>query len=493
VAFYAWLLGAPATTSVLAHGQWFNAAAVPLAFTLTSCVVGRCTSDRVPIAAVAGLWGATLTGFVNTMPAYFVNWGRYTQLTGQLILPALLVVWMMGIDRSLDKRGGAHWPLMALAALLTVALMLTHYIVTIFAALMVGSYLVARILHLHDVRASLRLILPALATAAVALLMTLPWIQATLTGGLMRNTTLMVGGGVSSDRVAGYATLTPIVPFYVKGWIFALAVAGLGIAIAQRRWRPAILAVWAGLLLFTVTPNTFGLPGNGVIDQLTAYIALYVPIAPLAGYALAELHAWATEKLRPRLAWGDRTYVPLAMAVMLMISGWGALTWLPRVAMPSQQMLTLADEQAMAWINANLPQDARFIVNTFPAYGGSLIAGTDGGWWIPMLTKRATNLPPITYGSESFEDPAFYRNTNAFAAALRGAPLTDPTPRAVNLTTPENVERLRAAGFTYIYKGANQTPGPAQADWIDTDALRQSDDFHLIYERGGVEIFALVK
>jgi hypothetical protein len=72
-------------------------------------------------------------------------------------------------------------------------------------------------------------------------------------------------------------------------------------------------------------------------------------------------------------------------------------------------------------------------------------------------------------------------------------PGTDPAPRAINLTTPENVRRLRAAGFTHVYKGANQTPGPAQADWIDTTALRNSDYFQLIYEADGVEIFALVK
>ncbi|BCX05793.1 MAG: hypothetical protein KatS3mg053_3731 [Candidatus Roseilinea sp.] len=492
VAFYAWLLGAPATTSVLIYGQLLNAAAVPTAFLLASRVIGAYAPERTSVAA-AGLWSAAFIGFANTMPAYFVNWGRYTQLAGQIILPALLVVWIELIERSASGRLKAGWPLIAPAAWLTTALMLTHYIVTIFAALMVGSYLVARILHLSAARPALCISLPALGAAAAALVAAWPWIETTLTGGLLRNTSLMVSGGVSADRVAGYATLTPIAPFYLKGWLLALAIIGLGIAIAQRQWRPTIFAVWAGLLLFTVTPNTFGLPGNGVVDQLTAYIALYVPVAPLAGYGLAELHAWVMHRLGARLKWATCVYLPVTLVATLVVGAWGAATWLPRVVEPTRQMLTPADERAMAWIAANLPEDARFVVNTFPAYGGSLIAGTDGGWWIPLMTRRATNLPPITYGSEAFEDPAFYRQTNAFAAALRGAPLTDPAPRAINLTTPENVRRLRAAGFTHVYKGANQTPGPAQADWIDTTALRNSDYFQLIYEADGVEIFALVK
>ncbi|MCS6848829.1 MAG: hypothetical protein RMN52_14080 [Anaerolineae bacterium] len=493
VAFYAWLLGAPATTSVLIYGQLLNAAAVPLAFLLASRVIGAYVPDRASVAAAAGLWAAAFTGFANTMPAYFVNWGRYTQLAGQIILPALLVAWIELIERSADGSIKADRRPIALAALLTTALMLTHYIVTIFAALMVGSYLIARILQLRTARPALCTALPALGAAAAALVATWPWIQTTLAGGLLRNTSLMVSGGISAERVAGYATLTPITPFYLKGWLLALAIVGLGVAIAQRQWRPTIFAVWAGLLLFTVTPNTFGLPGNGVIDQLTAYIALYVPVAPLAGYGLAELHTWVTSRLEARLQWMAHAYLPATLAATLAIAAWGAATWLPRVVEPVRQMLTPADERAMAWIAANLPENARFVVNTFPAYGGSLIAGTDGGWWIPLMTKRATNLPPITYGSEAFEDPAFYRETNAFAAALRGAPLTDPAPRAINLATPENIQRLRAAGFTHVYKGANQTPGPAQADWIDTAALRNSDHFQLIYEAGGVEIFALVK
>ncbi|MFC1466515.1 MAG: DUF6541 family protein [Candidatus Brachytrichaceae bacterium NZ_4S206] len=493
VALYAWLLGAPATTSVLTYGQLLNAASAPLAFLLASRVIGAYVPNRVSVAAAAGLWAAVFTGFVNTMPAYFVNWGRYTQLAGQIILPALLVVWIALVERSANDNIKTEWQPAALAALLTTALMLTHYIVTLFAALMVGSYLIARILHLGAARPALRATLPMLVTAVAALVMAWPWIQTTLSGGLLRNTSLMVSGGVSADRVASYATLTPITPFYLKGWLLALAIVGLGIAIAQRQWRPTIFAVWAGLLLFTITPNTFGLPGNGVIDQLTAYIALYVPVAPLAGYGLAELHAWATNLLKTRLRWVMHAYLPTTLGATLVVGLWGAATWLPGVVEPTRQMLTPADERAMAWIAANLPEEARFVVNTFPAYGGSLIAGTDGGWWIPLMTRRATNLPPITYGSEAFEDPMFYRQTNAFAAALRGAPLTDPTPRAINLATPENVQRMREAGFTHVYKGANQMPGPAQADWIDTSALRNSDHFQLVYELDGVEIFALVK
>jgi len=34
------------------------------------------------------------------------------------------------------------------------------------------------------------------------------------------------------------------------------------------------------------------------------------------------------------------------------------------------------------------------------AYGDSVIVGSDGGWWLPLLARRQTTLPPINYGSE---------------------------------------------------------------------------------------------
>jgi len=255
-----------------------------------------------------------------------------------------------------------------------------------------------------------------------------------------------------------------------------------------------MLAIWTGLMIATVTPQTFGLPGTGIVDQFTAYIALYVTVLPLCGYAVAALHEWLV--LRLPLTQSTRTALRVhagatALAVVLM-GVWGA-SWLPRAIEPNRQMLTAADERAMVWIRENVPADARFVVNTFPAYAGTLIAGTDGGWWIPLLTRRNTTLPPMTYGSEKFERDDFYRKTNGLTEKLRGRALPDGRPVTVTLTTQENVQLLRNDGVTHIYIGANAIPGPESVDHIDANALRQSNAFRLIYDNDGVSIFELVE
>lgn len=68
---------------------------------------------------------------------------------------------------------------------------------------------------------------------------------------------------------------------------------------------------------------------------------------------------------------------------------------------PNQYALaTRADLRAADWIRQNLPPDSKFLVNSFFAYGDTLIVGSDGGWWLPSLTGRKTNLPPMPYATE---------------------------------------------------------------------------------------------
>jgi hypothetical protein len=43
---------------------------------------------------LAGIVAALVVGLLSIFPAYYVSWGRYTQLTGLLLLPPLMIVWL---------------------------------------------------------------------------------------------------------------------------------------------------------------------------------------------------------------------------------------------------------------------------------------------------------------------------------------------------------------------------------------------------------------
>ncbi|MCX6019278.1 MAG: hypothetical protein NTZ50_12415 [Chloroflexi bacterium] len=488
VAFFSWISGIGVNRSLVLVGQLLNALTAPLMYLLASRLFMGAHGERSAAARRIGLWAAAFAGFANLMPAWFVNWGRYTQLTGHQVLIVLLVAWFELIEAAISgtARRAMLLRMAAISALLLAALMLTHYIVLMFAAVAVAVYLLLATARVGTNRRALLALVLSAGAAAAALLVATPWILNTLNSGLVRNTSMMATGASGVQRQEAAAALGAIAPLFIRGWLLALAALGVLLATLRRRWEAAFLMGWALLILLLVTPRTLGLPGTGVVEQFTAYLSLYLALTPLAAYALVEiLDALAGIAKR----WTQRTADVVTAFGVAALCVYGT-SWLPSVLDLRQQMLTPADERAMVWIRENTATDARFVVNTFPGYGGSVIAGTDAGWWLTQMTGRWTNLPPMTYGSEKWEQPN-YKNTNAFAAALRGRKLTDSTPLTVDLTTAENLQRLRNAAISYVYLGAGAAPGPDVADHIDDAVLRRNPSFELVYASEGVRIFRL--
>ncbi len=119
-AVYHWITGLPAHLSVMWVGQILNAFAVICLYPLALRM------NRNPWSGVAAVFFAAL---LSAMPMFYVNWGRYTQLTGLVILPALVwATWTASDESGTSRRN------IAFAALLLAGLGLTHYRVLIFAA-----------------------------------------------------------------------------------------------------------------------------------------------------------------------------------------------------------------------------------------------------------------------------------------------------------------------------------------------------------------------
>lgn len=232
-----------------------------------------------------------------------------------------------------------------------------------------------------------------------------------------------------------------------------------------------LLPVWGQLLIVLVVPQVVGLPGAGIVVWFTIYIALYLVALPLAAYPFG-LFQTLLEQWRPRLA------SAATILMVLVVTLWG-VRWQQSLLAPANQLFGPADEPAMAWIRNNTAPDALFLVNMIPAYGDSLVAGTDGGWWIPLLTQRRSTLPPITYGSEQAEDADYAERVNGFAAALREHPL--PSEEGIRLS--------REAGVDYIYVGGGEHSG--QTDAFQLDTFRDHPAFQIVYERDGIAIVAL--
>ncbi|MBA3946238.1 MAG: hypothetical protein H0X37_16945 [Herpetosiphonaceae bacterium] len=456
VAFFHWVTGIPVTQSLVLVGATLVTLTLPLAYVLTS----RWSGSRT-----AGIWAAVLTGFVSVQPSFYFNWSRFTQLSGQIVLPVVLLCIAIPIEAP-----HMEWRALLLAGLMTAGLFMTHYIVAVWAALFVMGYITVLMVRTPQPRVWLRLIRAAVLVGMITVLVAAPWLWNTLHGYLPRNVVGFVNHAVSTDRIAANASIEAIAPGYLNRPLLLLSILGLLLAAARRDWRMGLFAVWTMLLLLTVIPNMLGLPGTGVITFFTAAIAFYLTLIPLAAYLLGVAQA-TLSKQRPKAA------SILGTVALMGIVLWGSV-WQQHLLNPFYELFTPADAQAMRWIQSHTPPDALFLVNMFPAYGDTLLAGDDGGWWIPLLTGRRSTLPPLTYGSERSNIPNYTQKINDFGKALHQTPL--PSPAGIQL--------CRAAGVQYIYSG----PHREHVDYrVDVVALRHSPAFTTVYDRDGVIIFAL--
>ena len=457
VAFFHWLTGVDVPHSLVWIGQALNAASVPLAYLL----VARLSGDRW-----AGVWAALITGMLSTMPGYYVNWGRYTQLAGQVELPALIVCWAGLLDA--ERRS---WRQITLAGVTTAGLLCTHYRVAVFAACFLAGYGLVLLARRHAPRQIGELALRGAVAAALGVALATPWLLNVRNGQLVRATATVLANQVNPDLIA-LANALPVdqlFTLFVSPYLLALALGGAVLAFWKRDWRMASIAIWPLLTLLATNPNLIGLPGAGLLTNFAALLASYLVIAPLAGYAIA----WAQRKLA--------RYPAATGAIVLTLIGlcaWGAAQQAQIVDSKAFMLLTPADARALAWVRAHTPADARFLVNSMAANQESVSVGTDGGWWMPLLGRRASTVPPMTYVSEVAETPDYVEQVNRFGKAIRAA----------GPTSAEGLQLLCAAGARYIYSG-KRADAPER---IDVKALAHSPLYHRIYRKDGVEIYEFI-
>ncbi len=460
VALFHWLSGDPILQSVILVGQVLNALAVLAVYPLAVRVAG---GNR--LAGVGAVLGA---GLLSPMPMYYVNWGRYTQLSGQVILPVL--AWL---TLRVAEEERTDWRAIVLTAITAAGLGVTHYRVVLLYGAFVAAWGVVFLLRSWQrwqVIATAVLRLSAIGIATIVLFA--PWWWHVSGSPVARMGTRLLN--VHNWDWARQELLDALRnwPLFTPALLTGAGALGLAVCAFRRRAAGAVIALWGIGMLLLANPYLVGLPGAGIINNLTAFIALYIPLSILAGAALGEAAtAW-------HRGWWGRML--LAMLVLL-ASGWGA-THRIRDVDYGFAMVTPADMAAMAWIRENTPTDALFLVNEFSAYRGTAVVGADAGWWIPLLTNRRNTVPPLNYWMERTSEPGLHRRLREDLAYLR----------QVSPTSEDGVRFLRRRGVTHVYVGQkNGTVGNPGPPLLDVEKLRQSDHYTLVYRKDGVWVFAL--
>ncbi len=461
VAIYRWLSGDDMLHAMIWIGQIMNALAVLALYPLAIKVSG---GNRW-----AGVGAVLVAGLLSPMPMYYVNWGRYTQLAGQVILPvAMWLTWGVLSHSNYD------WKQTSLCWCAGGGLSVTHFRVLIFYVVFVIAWIGLEVIRGFE-RKKLE---TAIWIGAGMLVLFCPWFIHTFDGKIIlnfiQNTMLLLGTGAGQMTSFGreYHQIGDLSFYLDMFWWLVLAIA-LGTVFWQRRRSPVLIAGWGFLLLILTNPNWLHLPGAGVISNLALFIAAYIPVSLLIG----DLGGIGMTRFRDR-RWSQA----VAWGAVIVIGGWGIGDRLGDVQVAQHALVTRADIEAMAWIKEYAVPESGFLVNAFSAYGESVMVGSDAGWWLPLLSGCQNTVPPMNYGTEQ-SSIVDYRG---WIQALYNQIWEQ------GVDSFDTVKTLQSRGITYVYIGQEQGRVNYQGtDVLDPNILLSSPYYDLVYHQDQVWIFSI--
>ncbi len=451
-AVFAWLSGLEARFAVLWTGQILNILAVLALYPLAWKISG---GNRW-----AGTGAVLVAGLLSPMPGFYLNWGRYTQLAGQVVLPAALYFAWDWFDRGAPLRRRD----LTLGALLWAGLGMTHYRVLIIGTLGLAAYLLLRWRNWR------RLWPRAAALGLAAGVLAAPWLIHAFGGKLVS----MFAAQLHDLPAAGATPAPPSLPGaladYLPPWGWVLTLFGLGALLRKRQPWGDTFALWGLLLVPAAYPHWLGLPGASIVSSFTVLIATYI----FAGIALGGL----LPALKNVPLWKNG-----ALAALLVAAALGGLR--PRmgeIAPARYAMLTRPDVRAAAWVRENTAPEARFLIESFTAYRDTAAVGADGGWWLPVLTRRPVSHPPLLYTFEADPYPAFRRDLLDLTHAVRQNGVDAPETRTL----------LRERGITHVYIGQQQGAVNSPGASLPPADLLASPHYRPAYHRDRVWIFEVL-
>jgi len=223
-----------------------------------------------------------------------------------------------------------------------------------------------------------------------------------------------------------------------------------------------------------------GLPGAGVVNSFTVFIAVYIPAGIIVGAVAGWLDEW---KIEARVI-KSKTQLAFSFGAVIFLIGvglWGARQRLNDVQPSKFALAARPDIMAATWIQENTAPEARLLVNSFPAFSNYVIVGSDGGWWLPLIAQRQITVPPINYGFEQDPWPGYSTQINALTFEIEKK----------GISHPDILSQLKERGISYVYVGQRQGQVNSGGPLFTTEQLLADPDFRLVYHQDLVWIFEI--
>lgn len=377
------LANIPGHSALLWMGQALNGLCGIGVFLLLDRKAGR-------IGAIAGM---VIAGLVSIMPAYYFNWGRYTQVASQaILLIAGLVTW------ETVRAWRVEWPvnkvslifLALLAALMNAGVFLLHFQVSGYTVPLLVIVVVAELIVAGKEKKRFWLtFIAGVVIAVISLALIMPALIPAF------DTYYELRSAATTENVNGleniyYFSWDGVYAQTGKPWYLWLALVSLFVGLIRKlREFALVVLAWVVLLLVEGFSYKLNIPLLAFTNLSAVLIMLYLPISVAIGIMAQSLVIWMP---KPVKIVGEL----IVLAVVLAGGIWGATLRVKQIE-PFRQLMTVDDEKAMVWIEKNTPEDAVFAVNLEPWIPG-LPIGTDGGYWITYYTGRKTTAGMMLTG-----------------------------------------------------------------------------------------------
>ncbi len=446
-ALFAGISGLPLEKAVLVMGQVLNAA-----ISLSIYALGRVVWSDPRRAAVAAL----LSALVSQMPAYYATWGRYTLISGLVLLPLAMAALLENreSDRDLFK--------IVFQMILVAGTVLAHYFAGFLFLLFVLVFFGEGIGWAFAGKGRWdRVLLAPLAGLLGGLLLITPWLLTIRSSAEKYVGLTLAPSGPSMDQIyfPGYVEYL----FHLLGpWrnYFLLAGALLGCFWALRDSRLRAITVWGlilglgilswGFRLFPFRPDHFA-------------IVLFLPACLTVCHGAFELLARFSPTGKGKKA------EKIGLLILGLFCLWG-LVETASIIRPDTIFAGRDDLRAIRWIKEKTPPESRFLIGVTP-WEWNLYRGTDGGWWITPLTGRWTSLPPLIYG---FGKKELIEEVNRRAAETL----------QIGPGEPGWWRMIREEGITHIYSHSG-------AETLTPESLLTCPGLKMEYHDGQVYIFKI--
>jgi hypothetical protein len=255
-----------------------------------------------------------------------------------------------------------------------------------------------------------------------------------------------------------------------------------------------VLVIWIALLVGSLWPVP------GAIGSYAVAITLYIPVAALGGYGIGLAAQLLQEQKRIKLR---EPAFAMALLIAAPILAFATGTW--HIADPaSYGFVHSPDDEAFAWIQANTPPNAKFLIASTFSYAGRGLTASDARMWLPQLANRDTSIPALSAWQERPIDPEFFTDTRKLAAYTQKVGQPGQTSDSLqenllkkgvitstaDLSSPQALALMQKLGITHVYSSAKIGDSVPR---LDIEALRRdTDHYRLVYFKDGVYIFEVV-